>query len=93
MNWSVYILRCANDSYYVGHSTNADRRLLRHIAGTAAQHTAIYCPERILYQERFDTEAEAVHRERQIKRWSRAKKEALIAGDANRLRALSRSYD
>ena len=80
-----------NDSCYVGHSINTQRRLLRHMAGTGAQHTAVYCPERVLYQEQFDTEAEAMQRERQLKRWSRAKKEALIARDTDALHAVSRS--
>jgi predicted GIY-YIG superfamily endonuclease len=93
VSWFVYILRCANGSYYVGHSIDAERRLIRHAAGTGAQHTAVYHPERVLYREQYDTEAEAVGRERQIKRWSRAKKEALITGDTDRLRLLSRSRD
>ena len=93
MIWFVYILRCANGSYYVGHSTNADRRLCRHLAGTGAQYTAVHHPEEIVYREQFSTEAEAVRREQQIKGWSRGKKEALISGDKDRLCVLSRSRD
>jgi predicted GIY-YIG superfamily endonuclease len=93
MFWFVYILRCANGSYYVGHSVDPQRRLMRHAAGAGAQHTALYPPERTVYQESFPTEQDAVHRERQLKRWTRAKKEALIAGDMERLRILSRSRD
>jgi len=93
MIWFVYILRCGNGSYYVGHSINTNARLLRHKAGTGARHTAVYCAERMVYQEPFDTEIEAVRRERQLKRWSRAKKEALIAGNLQGLRELARSHD
>ena len=93
MPWYVYVLRCANGSYYVGHSVNTERRLSRHTAGTGAQHTAVYCPERILYREPFGTEVEAVRRERQIKQWSHAKKKALIDGDRHRLHELARSRD
>lgn len=93
MSWFVYILRCANDSYYVGHTLNPEARFLRHRINEGAQHTATYPPESILYRERFNTEAEAIQREHQLKRWSRAKKEALIAGNALALRSLSRSHD
>ena len=93
MSWFVYILRCVNGSFYVGHSIDPQRRLVRHAAGIGALHTATYPPEQAVYQEPFATEAEAVRRENQLKRWSRAKKEALIAGDWDRLRILSRSHD
>ena len=93
MIWFAYILRCGNGSYYVGHTSNTDRRLIRHRNGTGAQHTATYHPECILHQEEFGTEGEAVRRELQIKRWSRAKKEALIAGNMAKLRSLSRSRE
>jgi hypothetical protein len=46
VTWFVYILRCANDSYYVGHSTNTDRRLCRHLAGTGAQLRQFTAPRR-----------------------------------------------
>ena len=93
MSWFVYILRCANQSYYIGHTSNPEARFLRHRNSEGALHTTVYPPETILYRERFDTEAEAIRRERQLKRWTRAKKEALIAGNAERLRSLSTSHD
>jgi predicted GIY-YIG superfamily endonuclease len=92
MSWFVYILSCTNGSFYVGHSIDPQRRLMRHAAGIGAQHTG-YPPERTVYRESFATEAEAMRRERQLKRWSHAKKEALINGDMDRLRILSRSHD
>ena len=93
MSWFVYILRCANQSYYVGHTSNPEARFLRHRNSEGAQHTATYPPESILYQEQFDSEAEAIRRENQLKRWTRAKKEALITGNTERLRSLSISHD
>ena len=93
MPWFVYILRCANQSYYVGHTSNHEARFLRHRNTEGAQHPATYPPESILYQEQFDSEADAIHRERQLKQWSRAKKKALIAGDRERLHELSKSRD
>jgi predicted GIY-YIG superfamily endonuclease len=93
MSWFVYILRCANQSYYVGHTSNPEARFLRHRNNEGAQHTATYPPEVILYREKFDSEADAIRRERQLKRWTRAKKEALIAGNTPELHSLSRSHD
>ncbi len=93
MSWFVYILRCANQSYYVGHTSNPEARFLRHRNNEGAQHTATYPPEAILYRERFDSEVDAMRRERQLKRWSRAKKDALIAGNQTLLRDLSKSRD
>ena len=93
MHWFVCILRCANQSYYVGHTSNTEAHFLRHRNTEGAQHTATYPPESILYQEQFSSELAAIRRERQLKHWSRAKKEALIAGDRDRLRELSKSHD
>ncbi len=93
MHWFVYILRCANQSYYVGHTSDLVARFLRHRNKEGAQHTATYPPESLLHQEQFDSEAEAIRRECQLKRWSHAKKEALIAGNTSELRSLSRSHD
>jgi predicted GIY-YIG superfamily endonuclease len=90
VNYFVYILLCANGSYYVGHSRNIEQRVTRHTLGTGSQHTAIYCPKRILYHEQFDTEVEAMRRERQIKKWSRAKKKALIEGNLQCLHELAK---
>ena len=93
VTWTVYILACGNGSYYVGHTRDLSARLQRHQAGTGARHTAVNPPTTILYREEFATELEAIRRERQLKRWSHAKKEALITGDMDRLRILSHSRD
>ena len=86
----VYILRCADRSFYVGHTSDPDARKQAHDEGTASNHTAKRRPLEMVYVEACASLADAVHRERQLKRWSRAKKEALIAGDTNALHALSR---
>jgi putative endonuclease len=93
MTWHVYILACSNHSYYVGHAHDLSARLALHLLGKGAQHTAQNKPLAIRYQESCPTELAAIHRERQIKRWSRAKKEALIAGDTARLHELSESQN
>ena len=75
--WFVYIFRCADGSYYVGETGDVSLRLADHNKGCAAAHTATRRPVRIAYAEELaDCEA-ALARERQLKRWSRAKKEAI----------------
>jgi predicted GIY-YIG superfamily endonuclease len=86
----VYILRCADRSLYVGHTLDPEARKRAHDQGTASNHTAKRRPLEMVYLEACGSLAEAVNRERQLKRWSSAKKEALIAGDTGALQALSR---
>jgi predicted GIY-YIG superfamily endonuclease len=93
MHWFVYILACSNSSYYIGHTHDLAARLSLHQHKKGAQHTAVNTPSAILYQESFSSELLAIRRERQLKRWSRAKKEALIIGDTKLLHELSKSRD
>ena len=86
----VYILICADNSYYVGHTTNLTRRIQAHHAGTAARFTRDRSPVRLVYAEDHPTHLSALDRERQLKRWTRAKKEALMRGDRDTLRRLSK---
>jgi putative endonuclease len=87
---TLYILRCADDSYYVG-TTRADlkRRVAEHNAGTFGGYTASRRPVTLLFSQHFSAITDAIAAERQIKGWSRAKKEALIVGKFERLRDLS----
>ena len=86
----VYILRCADGSFYVGSTQNLDARLKAHTVGFAATFTSKHRPFRLVYSEAFSSQLEALTRERQLKRWSRAKKVALIAGDLEKLKYLSK---
>jgi putative endonuclease len=86
----VYILCCADDSYYVGSAQDLDARVKAHNDGRGAAYTFKHRPVHVVYSEALDSEVQAVTRERQLKRWSRGKKEALIAGDLNRLKHLSK---
>lgn len=86
----VYILRCADGSLYVGSAQNLDARVNAHNDGRGAAHTFKYGPVRLVYSEAFQSEADAVSRERQLKHWTRAKKEALVAGNVERLKHLSK---
>ena len=82
----VYILRCADGSYYVGKTNDLSTRLTEHQSGVGADYTAIRRPVEIMYAEEHSTIRSAKDREMQLKRWSRSKKEALIARDLKRLK-------
>jgi len=84
----VYILRCSDGSYYVGHTNDLRLRLDEHQSGVAANFTAFRRPVAMVYAEEHQTSLRAEKRELQLKRWSRAKKEALITHD---LKALKKS--
>lgn len=88
----VYMLRCADGAYYVG-STKADNiasRLAQHQAGFGGRYTSVRRPVTVVWSETFEDYNEAFAAERQIKGWTRAKKEALAAGDWERIRKLAR---
>ena len=85
----VYILRCADDSLYVGWTEDVDGRLAMHDAGRGGNYTARRRPVRLVFVESHATDESARVRERQLKRWTSAKKEALIAGDVATLKRLA----
>ncbi len=87
----TYILRCGDNKLYVGSTNNLQERLKRHNAGYASEFTRLHKPIELVYKEEFDTYQEAFKRERQIKGWSIAKKKALIIGDIELLKQLSKS--
>ena len=72
----VYMLRCADGAYYVGSTTNVAARVDTHNAGRGPLFTACRRPVVLVYSESFETMDLARRREVQIKKWSRAKKEA-----------------
>ena len=82
----VYILRCADGSYYVGKTNDLYTRLTEHQSGVGADFTAVRRPVEMVYAEEHSTIRSAKDREVQLKRWSRAKKEALISLDSKRLK-------
>ena len=86
-----YILRLRSGTLYPGATKNLEERYKAHIAGKACRTTKLDPPLKIVYSESLPTFSDARKREAQIKRWSRAKKEALVAGDLVGLRNLSRS--
>jgi putative endonuclease len=86
----TYILRCADDTLYVGHTESLASRERTHNDGQGAKYTAARRPVRMVYAEEHHSVESAIARERQLKRWSRRKKEALVSGDPKALRALGR---
>ncbi|MBM6594144.1 GIY-YIG nuclease family protein [Microvirga pudoricolor] len=88
----LYILKCADSSYYVGTSRHydLDTRVSQHNQGTFPGYTLNRRPVSVVYSVHFDSIIEAISYERQIKGWSRAKKEALIRGDFDALPGLSK---
>ena len=88
MAFWVYILRCADESYYVGHTENLELRVAQHQSGDLGGYTKTRRPVQLVCSESFGTREDAFAAERQIKGWSRQKKAALIAGDWERLRLL-----
>lgn len=86
----LYILRLKSGQLYIGSTTDLDQRYKDHCLGKACRTTKIDPPLNLLYSEEFEIFSGARKREAQIKRWSRAKKEALVAGDLSRLKELSR---
>jgi putative endonuclease len=87
--FTLYILRCADDSYYTGITRELSRRLAQHHKGEVV-YTSTRLPVQLVYQERFSREEDAVKRERQIKSWTRRKKEALIRQQLQELPKLAK---
>jgi predicted GIY-YIG superfamily endonuclease len=86
----VYLLRCADNSLYVGETSDLQTREQDHNEGRGGSYTAKRRPVHIVYAEQYRSREEALRRERQIKRWSSPKKELLARGD---LAALSGSSE
>ncbi|WP_298466874.1 GIY-YIG nuclease family protein [uncultured Erythrobacter sp.] len=93
MAFYTYLLKCVDGSYYCGHTDQLEFRIGQHQSGKGSDYTARRQPVELVWSQDFPTRHEALAAERQIKGWSRAKKEAPIAGDWDRVQFLSRSAD
>ncbi len=86
----VYMLRCCDDSFYIGVTNNLTMRQEEHYSGfTEDSYTQKRLPVELVYSRIFEYVEDAIAWEKKIKRWTRAKKEALIAMDGNRLHELA----
>jgi putative endonuclease len=89
-NFFLYILKCNDDSYYIGHTDNIDKRLSEHHLGLISNcYTKNKRPLELLFVQQFSTRDDAFHAERQIKGWSRKKKEALMESDWQEIKKLN----
>ena len=89
-DYYVYILECSDKSYYTGVTSNLEKRINEHNYSMYDSYTSRRLPVRLIYSCRFTDINEAIRREKQIKGWSRSKKEALIRGDFESLVELSK---
>ncbi|PJE63857.1 hypothetical protein COU89_01065 [Candidatus Roizmanbacteria bacterium CG10_big_fil_rev_8_21_14_0_10_45_7] len=78
----IYILRTSANTLYIGQTNNLERRLKEHFdkKSKAAKYTRSFETLTLVYQEEYETRNEVMRRERQVKKWPKAKKEALITG-------------
>jgi predicted GIY-YIG superfamily endonuclease len=82
----VYIVRCADGTLYTGYARDPVARVDVHNSGKGAKYTRSRLPVSLVYVERCESLSAALKRELELKPWSRAKKEALIAGDQHALK-------
>jgi putative endonuclease len=87
----MYILKCANNTYYTGSTKDLERRIEEHQTGFGANYTKKHLPVELVYFEKFDRIDFAFIREKQVQNWSRKKKEALIKGEYELLKKFSSS--
>lgn len=93
MSFWVYLLQCADRSYYTGHTDNLEKRIGQHqTSEIVGCYTASRLPVELVFSQEFPSRAEALVSERQIKGWSRAKKEAMIRGDWKEVSRLAKKH-
>jgi len=85
----LYIITCSDGSYYTGTSKDLNARLWQHNSGFGGKYTSQMRPVKLVFSQQFEKYYDAYKAERQIKNWSRKKKEALINNDFNELIRLS----
>jgi putative endonuclease len=89
MAFWVYLLLCADGSYYTGHTDRLEKRIADHQAGEVPGYTSTRRPVELVFVQAFPTREEALTAELQIKGWSRKKKEAMIPRDWKEVQRLS----
>ena len=89
MAW-MYILECADGSYYVGSTKNLELRLSQHQEGIGSKDTSRRLPVKLVYCEEYDRVSDAIYREKQVQGWTRRKREALINGKPELLPTLAK---
>ena len=87
----VYIIECSDGSYYTGCTTNIETRIAQHNLGVIDGYTAKRRPVKLLWSQEFGDIRYAIEAERMLKKWTRAKKEALMKEDFDLLKRLAKS--
>ncbi len=90
MKGYMYILKCADGSFYTGSTNDIEARLEQHQNGEGANYTRKRLPVKLIYWEEFDRIDDAFYREKQVQGWSRKKKMALITDDDSLLQELAK---
>jgi len=78
MSYYVYVILCKDNSFYTGYTKDLDSRMRLHMNGKAARYTRMHKPKKIVYVEEFGSRAEAMRREKSVKRLKHSKKLELI---------------
>ena len=86
----MYILECADGTYYTGSTNHLQARMLEHNSGEGANYTKKRRPVKLVYYEEFDRIEDTFEREKQIQRWSHGKKKALIEENIQKLKELAK---
>ena len=86
----VYVLKCADGLYYTGHTDNLEHRIAQHYSGAMGGFTSHRRPVQLEWTQEFPSRLEAIETELRVKKWSRAKKEALFSSEWDALSQLSR---
>ncbi len=89
MSFYTYMLKCSDNKYYVGHTDDLEKRIAQHDHGLITGYTQSRRPDVLVWSEYFSSREDAFAVERQIKGWSRSKKEALINGDWDMIKMLA----
>jgi predicted GIY-YIG superfamily endonuclease len=92
MSFWVYILKCSDGSYYTGHTDDLNKRLWQHENCDEGSYVYSRRPFTLVFSETFNSRTESKASEKQIKGWSRRKKEALIRGDWEEISRLAKSH-
>ncbi len=90
MSYFVYILRTSSNTLYIGQTNNLEKRLKEHNLhkSRASKYIRSFNSFELVYSEDYLTRTEAMRRENQLKKWTKAKKEALVKGDLELLKKL-----
>jgi len=92
MKGYLYILECADGTYYTGSTVNLEKRVWEHENFMGANYTKKKNPVKLVYSEEYEKIEDAYYREKQIQGWSHKKKKVLIEGNENKLPELARNY-